>query len=140
LAVREILTVGYDSILAFTHWGRPATECDHDPADVKWFKQTNLAALLRTRTNTSTPLTLKGFYQKVTNSFITYNTLKKATVVTMPTFNASTTILTIAIVLILARPAHAFGAGNIGSVSKVEGVNCKLAYSSAHNLQRLIYR
>ena len=43
----------------------------------------------------------------------------------MPTFSASTVVLTIGIVLLLARPAHAFGAGNIGSVSKVEGVNCK---------------
>jgi hypothetical protein len=33
-------------------------------------------------------------------------------------------VLVIAILLILARPAHAFGAGNIASVSKVEGVNC----------------
>ncbi|KAG9235947.1 heterokaryon incompatibility protein Het-C-domain-containing protein [Amylocarpus encephaloides] len=41
----------------------------------------------------------------------------------MPTFRASTTILTIALILLLAGPAHAFGAGNIGSVSKVEGVN-----------------
>jgi hypothetical protein len=46
----------------------------------------------------------------------------------MPTFSASTTILTIAIILYLARPAHAFGAGNIGSVSKVEGVNCECLF------------
>ncbi|CAG8982212.1 hypothetical protein HYALB_00003648 [Hymenoscyphus albidus] len=41
----------------------------------------------------------------------------------MPSFSASTAIITIAIVLLLARPAHAFGAGNIGSTSKVEGQN-----------------
>ena len=43
----------------------------------------------------------------------------------MPSFSASTAVLTIAIVLLLARPAHAFGAGNIQAVSKIEGSNCK---------------
>ena len=43
----------------------------------------------------------------------------------MPSFSASTAVLTIAIVLLLARPAHAFGAGNIQAVSKIEGSNCE---------------
>jgi hypothetical protein len=34
-------------------------------------------------------------------------------------------LLTLAAFLYLARPAHAFGAGNIASVSAVEGINCK---------------
>jgi hypothetical protein len=38
----------------------------------------------------------------------------------------STLLLTIGVLLFLARPAHAFGAGNIGSTSAVEGVNCML--------------
>jgi hypothetical protein len=42
----------------------------------------------------------------------------------MPSFSFSTTVLTFAIVLLLARPAHAFGAGNIASVAKIEGLNC----------------
>ncbi|KAH8596642.1 heterokaryon incompatibility protein Het-C-domain-containing protein [Bisporella sp. PMI_857] len=42
---------------------------------------------------------------------------------TMPTFSTSNVVLTIAIVLLLARPAHAFGAGNIASISKIEGSN-----------------
>ncbi|KAE9368434.1 Het-C-domain-containing protein [Stipitochalara longipes BDJ] len=41
----------------------------------------------------------------------------------MPAFSISSSLLTIAILLILARPAHAFGAGNIASVAKIEGVN-----------------
>jgi hypothetical protein len=42
----------------------------------------------------------------------------------MPSFCISTAVLTIAIVLLLARPTHAFGAGNIASVAKIEGLNC----------------
>lgn len=41
----------------------------------------------------------------------------------MPSFTISSSVLVIAILLILARPAHAFGAGNIASISKIEGVN-----------------
>ncbi|KAH8793133.1 heterokaryon incompatibility protein Het-C-domain-containing protein [Hyaloscypha finlandica] len=41
----------------------------------------------------------------------------------MPSFSISSSVLTIAILLILARPAHAFGAGNIASVAKIEGLN-----------------
>lgn len=33
-------------------------------------------------------------------------------------------VLTIAFLLLLARPAQAFGAGNIASISKIEGINC----------------
>jgi hypothetical protein len=33
-------------------------------------------------------------------------------------------LLTFAVLLVLARPASAFGAGNIASVSKIEGINC----------------
>ncbi len=43
----------------------------------------------------------------------------------MPSFTISSSVLVIAIFMILARPAHAFGAGNIASVSKVEGLNCR---------------
>lgn len=43
----------------------------------------------------------------------------------MPSFSTSTAVLTIAILLLLARPAHAFGAGNIASVAKIEGLNCE---------------
>jgi hypothetical protein len=45
----------------------------------------------------------------------------------MPTFTTSTAVLTLAILLLLARPAHAFGAGNIASVAKIEGLNCEYA-------------
>ncbi|KAI9648603.1 hypothetical protein NHQ30_003240 [Ciborinia camelliae] len=41
----------------------------------------------------------------------------------MPSFSSSTLLLSFAILLLLARPAHAFGAGNIASVSKIEGIN-----------------
>ncbi|RDL42480.1 uncharacterized protein BP5553_02459 [Venustampulla echinocandica] len=41
----------------------------------------------------------------------------------MPHFTASTAVLTVALLLLLARPAHAFGAGNIASLSKIEGLN-----------------
>ncbi|PMD61368.1 Het-C-domain-containing protein [Hyaloscypha bicolor E] len=41
----------------------------------------------------------------------------------MPSFSISSSVLTIAILLILARPAHAFGAGNIASVARIEGLN-----------------
>jgi hypothetical protein len=43
----------------------------------------------------------------------------------MPSFNISSALLIIAILLILAHPAHAFGAGNIASISRIEGLNCK---------------
>jgi hypothetical protein len=44
---------------------------------------------------------------------------------TMPSYANSTSFLTLAILLVLfARPASAFGAGNIASVSRVEGINC----------------
>ncbi|KAG0651633.1 hypothetical protein D0Z07_2128 [Hyphodiscus hymeniophilus] len=41
----------------------------------------------------------------------------------MPSFTSSTVLLTLAVLLFLARPAHAFGAGNIASVAKIEGLN-----------------
>ncbi|KAF8860084.1 Het-C-domain-containing protein [Acephala macrosclerotiorum] len=41
----------------------------------------------------------------------------------MLSFSTSTAVLTLAILLLLARPAHAFGAGNIASISKIEGLN-----------------
>jgi len=47
----------------------------------------------------------------------------------MPSFSISTTVLTIAIVLLLARPAHAFGAGNIQATSKIEGSNCSSSFT-----------
>jgi len=34
-------------------------------------------------------------------------------------------LLGLAVFLLLASPAHAFGAGNIASISKIEGQNCK---------------
>ena len=43
----------------------------------------------------------------------------------MPPVSTSTVVLTVAVLLLLARPAHAFGAGNIASLAKIEGVNCK---------------
>jgi len=43
----------------------------------------------------------------------------------MPTISTFNVVLTLSIVLLLARPAHAFGAGNIASVAKIEGSNCK---------------
>jgi hypothetical protein len=41
--------------------------------------------------------------------------------------SSTTTVLlaTGIILLLLAQPTHAFGAGNIASVSAVEGINCK---------------
>lgn len=48
----------------------------------------------------------------------------------MPSFSTSTLVLTFAIILVLASPAYAFGAGNIASVAKIEGVNCKHPPSS----------
>lgn len=44
----------------------------------------------------------------------------------MPSFSTSSAVLTIALILVFASPAHAFGAGNIASVAKIEGLNCKL--------------
>ncbi|KAB8304881.1 hypothetical protein EYC80_004211 [Monilinia laxa] len=41
----------------------------------------------------------------------------------MPSFSSSTLLLAFAILVLLAHPAHAFGAGNIASVSKVSGIN-----------------
>ncbi|PBP25884.1 heterokaryon incompatibility protein Het-C [Diplocarpon rosae] len=41
----------------------------------------------------------------------------------MPTPRASTLLLSLALLLLLVRPAHAFGAGNIASVAKIEGSN-----------------
>ena len=43
----------------------------------------------------------------------------------MPSFSPSTTFLLTSLVLLvfLARPTHAFGAGNIAGMSKIEGVN-----------------
>ncbi|KAK0117956.1 hypothetical protein ONS95_012268 [Cadophora gregata] len=41
----------------------------------------------------------------------------------MPSYSSTTLLLTVAIVLLFARPAHAFGAGNIASVAKIEGLN-----------------
>jgi hypothetical protein len=43
----------------------------------------------------------------------------------MPSFTTSTVVFTFAIILLLANPAHAFGAGNIASVAKIEGLNCR---------------
>ncbi|QSZ29489.1 hypothetical protein DSL72_004003 [Monilinia vaccinii-corymbosi] len=41
----------------------------------------------------------------------------------MPSLSSSTLLLSFAILLLLAHPTHAFGAGNIASVSKIEGLN-----------------
>ncbi|KAA8575573.1 hypothetical protein EYC84_004712 [Monilinia fructicola] len=41
----------------------------------------------------------------------------------MPSLSSSTLLLAFAILLLLAHPVHAFGAGNIASVSKIEGIN-----------------
>ncbi|TGO44030.1 hypothetical protein BOTNAR_0995g00020 [Botryotinia narcissicola] len=41
----------------------------------------------------------------------------------MISFSSSSLLLSFAILLLLAHPAHAFGAGNIASVSKIEGIN-----------------
>ena len=43
----------------------------------------------------------------------------------MPSFSATTVVLTIVTLLLLARPAHAFGAGNIASIARIEGLNCE---------------
>jgi len=52
----------------------------------------------------------------------------------MPSFSTSTSLLlTVALLLVLARPTHAFGAGNIASVSKVEGLNCESCCYSIHS-------
>jgi hypothetical protein len=53
----------------------------------------------------------------------------------MPSFSPSVTLLTVAIILLFARPANAFGAGNIASISKVEGLNCKYSSSSLARAQ-----
>ena len=52
--------------------------------------------------------------------------IKKENTYEMPSISVSTAFLTLAVLLLLAHPAAAFGAGNIGSISKIEGVNCKL--------------
>jgi len=44
----------------------------------------------------------------------------------MSSTGVSNLILTLAVVLFFAKGAHAFGAGNIASVAKVEGLNCKI--------------
>lgn len=44
----------------------------------------------------------------------------------MPSFNMSPLLLGLAVLFLFAGHAHAFGAGNIAGISKVEGQNCKL--------------
>ena len=44
----------------------------------------------------------------------------------MLSFKPYPALLGLAILLVFARPAMAFGAGNIASISKVEGENCKI--------------
>ncbi|KAL2063558.1 hypothetical protein VTL71DRAFT_5363 [Oculimacula yallundae] len=41
----------------------------------------------------------------------------------MPSYSSTTLLITIAAVLLFARPASAFGAGNIAAVAKIEGSN-----------------
>ncbi|CZT03050.1 related to Het-c protein [Rhynchosporium agropyri] len=41
----------------------------------------------------------------------------------MPSYSSTTLLVTIAVVLLFARPASAFGAGNIAAVAKIEGSN-----------------
>jgi hypothetical protein len=108
--------------------GLPVTEYHHDPTILKFGSdKTQLGGFATHKTDLFTLLTQTHFYTEAVYNFIfEAYWIKITTTVTMPTFSASTTILTIAIILFLARPAHAFGAGNIGSVSKVEGVNCEL--------------
>jgi hypothetical protein len=43
----------------------------------------------------------------------------------MATSFSTTVLLSLGLFLLLAGPAHAFGAGNIASLSAVEGLNCK---------------
>ena len=43
----------------------------------------------------------------------------------MFSFKPYPVLLGLAMLLVFARPAMAFGAGNIASISKVEGENCK---------------
>jgi len=42
--------------------------------------------------------------------------------------SSTTLLLSIGVILLLARPAHAFGAGNIASVSSIEGSNCEFHF------------
>tara|TARA_R110002060_G_scaffold12931_1_gene18410 strand:+ start:476 stop:682 length:207 start_codon:yes stop_codon:yes gene_type:complete len=46
----------------------------------------------------------------------------------MPSYSFTTLLLTVAVVLLFARPADAFGAGNIASVAKIEGLNCTILF------------
>lgn len=46
-------------------------------------------------------------------------------------------LLALVVVLLYARPALAFGAGNIASMSKVEGQNCKNKLKSSQHYRPL---
>lgn len=46
-----------------------------------------------------------------------------------PSYSSTTLLITVAVVLLFARPADAFGAGNIASVAKIEGLNCTILSS-----------
>lgn len=43
----------------------------------------------------------------------------------MSVFKPAPLLLGIALLFLLVKPAHAFGAGNIAGISKVEGQNCE---------------
>lgn len=43
----------------------------------------------------------------------------------MSTFKMTPLLWGLALLFLFAKPTHAFGAGNIASISKVEGQNCK---------------
>lgn len=45
----------------------------------------------------------------------------------MSTFNMTPLLWGMILLVLFARPTHAFGAGNIAAISSVEGQNCKPA-------------
>lgn len=49
----------------------------------------------------------------------------------MSSFKMTPFLWGLILLFLFARPTHAFGAGNIAGISKVEGQNCKPACSSA---------
>ena len=54
----------------------------------------------------------------------------------MPSLNMSPLLMGMILLVLFAGRAHAFGAGNIASISKVEGQNCKLTPLASQRLIR----
>lgn len=73
---------------------------------------------------------MSGHYQSANNNLsdtktdrVTKKGISAAAV--MSSFKMTPLLWGMILLVLFARPAHAFGAGNIASISKVEGQNCQ---------------